>query len=113
MYIDYDFEQNYLWYQVVVKNSLEIVSTTITIATAMYMKTTQATKISFLVMAATIAIESLNVKAWKDYDTFVEAIVVEHNIEIYEEAPIFDFGAELVEMVEAGEGWCHFPEEMN
>lgn len=115
MHIDYDFELNYLGHQVLVKNSIDIVSTAITTATAVYMNTTtQTTKPSFLVMAATIvvAIESLNVKAQKDYDTFAESIVVEHSIEMYE-APKFDFRAELVEMGEASEGCYHFPEEMN
>ena len=76
------------------------------------MKTTQTTKISFLAAAMTVAIESLNVITCQDYDTFVEAIVVEHNIEMYE-APNFDFRAESVEMGEASEGCYHFPEEMN
>lgn len=114
MYIDSDFEWNYVWYPVLVKNSLEIVSTAITTARATtYMKTTQTTKTSFLAAAMiVVAIESLNVITCQDYDTFVEAIVVKHNIEIYE-APKFDFRAESVEMAEASEGWYHFPEEMN
>lgn len=97
-----------------VKNSFEIVNTTITTATAIYMKTTLTIKISFLAVAATmiVAIESLNVRAQKNFDTFVEAFVVEHNIEMYE-APKFDFRSELVEMGVASEGQYHFPEEMN
>lgn len=65
-------------------------------------------------MAATmvVAIESFNVKAQKEYDTFAEPILVEHSIEMYE-APKFDFRAKLVVMGEASEGCYHFPEEMN
>lgn len=46
MHIDYDFELNYLRHQVLVKNLLDIVSTAITTAMAIYMNTTttQTTK---------------------------------------------------------------------